>query len=218
MISIDRHLASEYSDLNIVALAVENVEVERASPALETLKEQVAGEIEVTYDLEALKNDQTIRRYRDFFWRLGIDPTKIRPASEALIRRILQGKPIPRINTLVDSYNLVSIETEIALAAFDADRLRGDLKMRFARQGEEFLGVGMDRPVVLKGNEIVVADEERLVAIYPYRDAEFSKIKESTTNALLMVCGVPGISEESLKHASATAIDCVIKFCGGTVR
>ena len=50
------------------------------------------------YSLDGLKDEENIRAYRDFFWKLGIDPTKIRPAAEALIRRILGGKEIPRIN------------------------------------------------------------------------------------------------------------------------
>src|SRR5207245_9542815 len=86
------------------------------------------------------------RAYRDFFCRVGVDPTKVRPAAEALLRRVIQGKPFPRINALVDGYNLASAETRIALAAFDIANLRGDLRMRRSRPGETFLGIGMRHP------------------------------------------------------------------------
>ncbi|MEM1944718.1 MAG: phenylalanine--tRNA ligase beta subunit-related protein [Nitrososphaerota archaeon] len=83
-----------------------------------------------------------VRAYRDFFWRMAIDPTKTRPSAEALLRRVLQGREFPRVNTLVDVYNVVSMKNIVPIAAFDADRLVGDLVMRFARKGEKFSGIG----------------------------------------------------------------------------
>src|SRR3972149_3866631 len=65
----------------------------------------------------------------------GPPATTPRPPAEPLTRRILGGKPFPRINTLVDAYNLASVETRIALAAFDAAHLPRGLVMRRARPG-----------------------------------------------------------------------------------
>lgn len=98
-----------------------------------------------------VKDVPIFRLYRDFFWRLGIDPTKNRPAAETLVRRILAGKPVPSINSVVDAYNLASVKTLVALAVFDADKLRRELMLRFARVGEEFLGIGMEKPLHLSG-------------------------------------------------------------------
>ncbi|MCX8191793.1 MAG: phenylalanine--tRNA ligase beta subunit-related protein [Nitrososphaerales archaeon] len=187
--------------------------MERSNPQLEEFKEQVYKRVREEYTLEGLKDIKIFRLYRDFFWKIGIDPTKIRPAAEALIRRILGGKGIPQINTVVDTYNLVSINTGIALAAFDMSKLKGDLRMRFARPNERFLGIGMDQPMVLKGCEVVVTDEDNLIAIYPYRDADFSKVTEETRDVLFMVCGVPGIDEEKLEGARRLVLDYINKFC-----
>jgi DNA/RNA-binding domain of Phe-tRNA-synthetase-like protein len=165
--------------------------------------------------LESLKDQPTVRAYRDFFWRVGVDPTKHRPAAEALIRSVLRGRVLPRINTLVDAYNLASMKTEVALAAFDADKIEGDLLMRFADEGDEFVGIGMKGPMRLQGGEIVVSDAEKLVAVYPYRDAESSKITATTRNALLMICGVPGVGDDILQNAAQAAREYIIMFCGG---
>jgi DNA/RNA-binding domain of Phe-tRNA-synthetase-like protein len=154
-----------------------------------------------------------MRKYRDFFWKIDIDPTKIRPASEALIRRILQGKQIPQINTGVDAYNLASIKSGVPLAAFDSGTLRGELSMRFAVEGEEFLGIGMEKPKILKGGEIVVEDEGNLVAIYPYRDADSSKVTLDTTEILLMSCGVPGVEYRKLEEAVNLAAEYLVEYC-----
>jgi DNA/RNA-binding domain of Phe-tRNA-synthetase-like protein len=87
--------------------------------------------------------------------------------------------------------------------------------MRKADTGESFLGIGMNKPLTFEGDEVVIEDEEKLVAIYPYRDAESSKITRSTKNVLIMVCGVPGVSINQLSKSCKVAVDYITKFCGG---
>ena len=172
-------------------------------------------QVKQRYGLETLKDLPTFRAYRDFFWNVGIDPTKNRPAAEALIRRTLRGKTLPTINTFVDAYNLASMNTEIALAAFDSDKLRGDLHMRFAQKSDQFLGIGMHKPLELMGGEVVISDAAQVIAVYPYRDADHSKITKTTEAVLLLTCGVPGIHKEKLKEAAQITLQYVTKFCGG---
>lgn len=217
-LEIEPALKSRFPDLQVVTGTVNAIKVEGGGFELQRFKEELFGQVREKYNLESLKDVAVFRAYRDFFWKVGIDPTKIRPAAEALIRRILAGKPIPKINNVVDSYNLASIKTEIALAAFDRDELRGDLLMRTAEEDETFLGIGMSEPMRLKGGEIVIADEEKLVAVYPYRDAERSKVSDTTKNLLVLACGVPGISEKILLDARDVALDFVTRFCGGENR
>lgn len=216
MITIERRLAARHPDLSVVALTVSSITVERTSAELEELKDEVARDIRETYDLEALRSDERIRKYRDFFWRLGIDPTKIRPASEALIRRVLAGKPIPRINTAVDAYNLASMKHNIAIGSFDRDAFSGRLTIRWASAGEEFVGIGMEEPKVLSGKEIVISDDEKLVAVYPYRDADSTKVTTRTGNIFSLMCGVPGIRRGVLLEAAETTISHITRFCGGS--
>jgi len=216
-LDIEMSLTTKFSGLRVLLQSIDNVVVIKSTCPLEELKGTIAEKVRSKYTLESLKDVPIFRAYRDFFWRAGIDPTKVRPAAEALMRRILANKPIPTINTLVDAYNLASIETGIALAAFDREKLKGSLSMRAARQGDEFYGIGMSKPMRLTGGEIVVADAEKLVAVYPYRDADVSKVTESTKNVLLMVCGCPGINEAELSRAQGVACDLIVKFCQGTL-
>jgi DNA/RNA-binding domain of Phe-tRNA-synthetase-like protein len=167
------------------------------------------------WNLDELKDNQIFRAYRDFFWKVKVDPTKTRPASEALMRRILRGNPLPTINTLVDAYNLGSVVTNIPFGAFDIDKMRGTPIMREAMAGEEFLGIGMDKPIQLSGGEAVIQDDDRLVAVYPYRDADHSKVTISTHNLLLLTCGVPGIGAEVLEKAEVVGVEYITRFCGG---
>lgn len=214
-ISIQPQLLQRFPGLRVLLRTITGLRVEKESDRLQLFKEKIIEEIKGRYRLETVKDEPIFRAYRDFFWRAGIDPTKTRPAAEALIRRILSGKPLPTINTLVDSYNLASIKTGVALGAFDAARLKGDLTLRPASKGERFLGIGMNQPTVLEGVELVVSDEEKLIAIYPYRDSEETKVTLETRDLCLLVCGAPGIEEEKLVEAAATAVEYITKFCGG---
>jgi DNA/RNA-binding domain of Phe-tRNA-synthetase-like protein len=216
MLKIDSSLAVLFPDLKALVYEVRGVHIEKRIPEFEAFKNEVIRHVRERYNLESLKDLPTFRFYRDFFWRIGVDPTKNCPAAEALIRRILGGGSIPNIDTLVDSYNLASIETEIALAAFDAGKVKGDLLMRPSGISEKFEGIGMDKLMTLQGGEIVVSDLEKLIAVYPYRDAENTKVTEATEDILLMICGTPGIENELLFKAGKVAIEYLTRFCDGT--
>lgn len=203
----------QFPDLRMLVREVTGVQVTEGDHRLEVFKEEVYADVRRKFTLEGLKDDPLFRAYRDFFWSMGIDPTKVRPASEALVRRVVRGRRIPRINAVVDAYNLASLTTGVALAAFDIDRVEGDICMRFANTGEAFLGIGMDEPVRLTGGEVVLSDASRLLAIYPHRDAEYSQITLETKNLILVSCGAPQIPIGALREAAERAYEFVIRFC-----
>lgn len=186
----------------------------QSSPALEAFKPEAYARIRQSYTIENVKDDPGYRAYRDFFWRVGIDPTKTRPASEALVRRILAGKPLPTINTAVDAYNLASALSGVPIAAFDADRLRGGLTMRFATGDESFFGIGMKEPIALKPNQVVICDAAHVIAVYPYRDSDDTKVTVETKRMHVVSCGVPGISREQMLQAYAMCARHLEKFAG----
>lgn len=212
-IKISEELREKFPELNALIFRLNGVNVKQEIPELEKFKEKITEEVRKDYTLEKLKDDSIFRAYRDFFWKIKIDPTKVRPAAEALMRRILSEKELPKINSLVDSYNLASIKTKIALAVFDSDKLKGNLEMRFSEKKEKFLGIGMNKEIELEGNEIVLSDSKKLIAIYPYRDSDESKISLGTKNIFLISCGVPGIKEEELENAGKISLNYIKKFC-----
>jgi len=218
LLEIEPGLKERFPGLQVRVQYADGVTVEGTTKELQEFKEAVCAEVKRKYTLDSVKDVAIFRSYRDFFWKIGIDPTKIRPAAEALVRRILAGKPLPTINNVVDSYNLASIQTEVALAAFNREQLKKNLLMRIARGGERFEGIGMNQPMELNGKEIVIADEEKLIAVYPYRDADRSKVTDGAKNLLILVCGVPGINEDVLARAGKVALELITRFCGGTGR
>ena len=210
-------LQSSFPGLRVVELKMEGLEVESSDPALESFKREVQERVRHRIaSLSEVKDRPIFRAYRDFFWRVGIDPTKVRPAGEALTRRILGGRDLPTVNTVVDAYNIASVESSVAIAAFDLGAIEEkSLVMRRAVKGEAFHGIGMVSLDTLTGVEVVVEDQEshRLVAVYPYRDSDDSKVTERTKGVLFMMCGVPGIDETTLESARDLTREYVSRFC-----
>jgi DNA/RNA-binding domain of Phe-tRNA-synthetase-like protein len=217
IMKIDSELQNAFPGLRVLELRMAGLTIKSSDPRLEAFKLQVQNDVRLRISaLEKIKEQPIFRAYRDFFWRVGIDPTKIRPAGEALTRRILAGRDLPRVNTVVDAYNLASVQTSIAIAAFDGERVNVDsLMMRRAAKDEPFYGIGMDSPGLLTGVEVAIEDmvSHNLVAVYPYRDSEASKITERTTDVLFVMCGVPGIETSSLEEACELTNEYVAKFC-----
>jgi DNA/RNA-binding domain of Phe-tRNA-synthetase-like protein len=87
-----------------------------------------------------------IGQVRTMYKRLGIDPTKVRPSSEALLRRVRKGDSLPRINSVVDLCNWCSLETQLPFGLYDLDRVEGGtVTLRVGTEGEGYEGIRKDR-------------------------------------------------------------------------
>src|SRR5690242_7334683 len=72
---------------------------------------------------------------RAMYSRTGVDPTKTRPSSEALLRRVRKGGELPRINSAVDVINWCSLESQLPFGLYDAGKIRGGVTLRLGRPG-----------------------------------------------------------------------------------
>jgi len=213
----EEELQLAFPGLGVIEFRVFDLKIKKIDQRLELFKQEIQKKIRENISaLEGIKDNKIVRAYRDFYWKVGIDPSKTRPAGEALARRIIGGKDLSAINTFVDSYNLASAQTFIAVGAFDLNKIHEDsLLMKRASKEERFLGIGMERAIELSGVEIVIEDKvaKELIAVYPYRDSDASKVTEDTKDVLLTMCGVPGISEEELEKTRTLSSSYVESFC-----
>jgi len=171
-------------------------------------------EVRREFSLEKLKDYPRVRALRDFYWRLGIDPTKQRPSSEALVRRVLRGRKVPRINCIVDVGNAVSMVTMVPIGIYDLDKLHPPLRLRFAEEGEMFKPIGGSLEK-LSREQIVLADLWRVVHVFPHRDCDETKVTGETRNVLVVACGVPGLGEKIVVEATREVSSKLIELCGG---
>ena len=141
-------------DIDIEPITFELYELEVTAPR-EDFELEVARSIQVARSSAA----GAVGRARELYRRFGLDPTRVRPSSEALLRRLKNGEPMPRINSLVDVANALSVQLQVPVGLYDLDKVKGEeLVIRLGAEGEGYAGIGKEH-VNLAGR-ICVADAE----------------------------------------------------------
>lgn len=163
-----------------------------------------------TLSTESLKEMSGIAATRRVYKACGKDPSRYRPASEALIRRMLQGKSLYQIDTLVDLVNLASIAYGYSIGGFDADKFQGDtLTLGVGKAGEPYEGIG--RGMINIEGLPVYRDEIGGVGT-PTSDNERTKMQLNTTHLVVLINGYDG--DESQVRANAEFIQELLrKYC-----
>jgi len=157
-----------------------------------------------------------VQTARALFRLLGIDPTKTRPSSEALLRRSLKGKSLYHINTLVDVGNWCSLDFLLPLGLYDTDTIAGDVVLRQGNDGESYQGIA-DKTVNVAGR-YCLADEQGPFGS-PVTDSLRTSITLNTTRAVMILFAPPDYDADTLVDHAQTAADRIVEICGGrTVR
>jgi DNA/RNA-binding domain of Phe-tRNA-synthetase-like protein len=114
---------------------------------LEVMAPREAFDAEVAAAEEAVREGRTgdMGPARALYRSFGTDPTRHRPSSEALLRRVRKGEGLPRINSLVDVANLLSLELQVPVGLYDLAKIEGEeLVIRMGREGEGYAGIGKE--------------------------------------------------------------------------
>jgi DNA/RNA-binding domain of Phe-tRNA-synthetase-like protein len=121
---------------------------------------------------------------RSMYKRVGLDPTKTRPSSEALLRRVRKGDPLPRINSLVDVCNWCSLEFQLPYGLYDTAHVEGDVELRLGREGESYPGIRKDDVHV--AGRLTLADARGPFG-NPTSDSARTMVTTATAAALVVV-------------------------------
>ena len=162
---------------------------------IESLAEKFRRELTT----ESLKELSSISATRRVYRACGKDPSRYRPASEALIRRMLQGKELYQRDTLVDLVNLASIAYGYSIGGFDADKFVGDtLTLGIGREGEPYEGIG--RGYINIHGLPVYRDTQGGVGT-PTSDNERTKMTLDTTHLVVLINGYDGNEQRVRENA-----------------
>ena len=146
-----------------------------------------------TLTTESLKLLPGIRATREAYKTLGKDPSRYRPSNEQLVRRLLQGKELYQINTLVDINNLASVRWGYSIGGFDVSLIQGHtITLGVGRAGEPYEGIGRG-PLNIEGLP-VYRDTAGGIGT-PTSDHERTKICLTTTRLLFLINAYDGNKE-----------------------
>jgi DNA/RNA-binding domain of Phe-tRNA-synthetase-like protein len=151
---------------------------------------------------------------RRLYSSVGIDPTKHRPSSEALLRRALKGEPLHQVNTLVDAINWCSLEFLLPIGLHDAERIEGDVTLRMGRGEEAYEGIG--KGIVHIAGRLTVADSRGPFGS-PTSDSYRTSITTGTTRALAILYAPAAYDSDDLAEAVEVLAERAQSWCGGEV-
>lgn len=189
-----------------------DVENSAYSEELWKLIDEQCEKFRQTLTTDTVKDISAIAATRRVYKACGKDPSRYRPSSEALIRRVLQGKQLYQIDTLVDLINLASITYGYSIGGFDAGKFSGDtLSLGVGREGEPYEGIG--RGMLNIAGLPVYRDAIGGVGT-PTSDNERTKMGLATRRLVALVNGYDG-NEETVRATAQLIIRLVERFCNG---
>lgn len=212
---LDSSINKKYPELVTGYAIARGVKVEKTVSGLEEEKRKVFKELKSKYGATPITEIPEIGIYREFYKLMGVDPSKIKPPTEYLLRRAIEER-FPNINNLVDSCLLATVKHWIVVGVYDLDTIKGEPKVTVATKAEKFeLIDGKEAP--LSVGEVVLRDSAKVISAYTAGDAKKSMVMPKTKNALIVAWNAPEISKAKVEEALATIGNYVQKFCHGKI-
>ena len=183
--------------------------VEKGNKELWKTISDVIKDIEENMTLDDISKEKNICDSRALYKKIGKDPYRYRISSEALIRRILQGKGLYKINNVVDANNLISIISKLSVGSYDIDRLGEKLIFRIGKKGESYKGIGKD---IINTENLPVFSDEFGAYGSPTSDSEKAMINNDSKNILTVLIAFS--DDAHLEYYMEKAVEILEKYVG----
>jgi DNA/RNA-binding domain of Phe-tRNA-synthetase-like protein len=185
-------------------------DVKETSPELwEYMDETIIPQINKKLEIQKVTEFKNVASSRKAYKAFGKDPGRYRVSSEALIRRIKQGKELYKINTVVDTNNLISVESGLSAGSYDIDCVNGDITLNIGKAGESYKGIGKDSVNI--ENLPVLCDDEGPFGS-PTSDSEKAMIGLNSKNIITLIYSFS--DDENLSSLLDKAAEYLKKYAG----
>ncbi len=211
-LQLDEQLKTRIPGVTFGMVTIHGVTVcerdERLWKQIEILSQRLSRE----YTLDRLSENKQIAAVRALQKSFGFDPTRYRPSSESLLRRVLKGQGLYQINTAVDVNNLCSMEYLLPMCIYDLRNVQGQVRVRVGKAGEEYPGIG--RQVFQAENKVIIADDRGIMGS-TVSDSERTKVTANTTDILLAIYAPATMDPHLIEGYAALAGQRMVEFNGG---
>ena len=215
---ISSEIFKKFPKLHVGIVIAKDINNSGSDEKIYHLLKEIEDFIKLNFVPEQLAKHPMISPWRTAYSEFGAKPSKYHSSVEALMRRILKGQEIPKVNKLVDAYNYLSLKHLIPMGADDLDKVQGDIKFTIAKGDEIFYPLnsdGVDHPD--KG-EVIYRDEKQVLCRrWNWRDSDKTKIDDKTKNAVVYIEGIPPVTKEKLEEVCKETVEVIKMFCNGEI-
>jgi DNA/RNA-binding domain of Phe-tRNA-synthetase-like protein len=211
-LQLDAQLKNRIPGVTFGMVTINGVTVRERNDRLWKQIEMLCQHREREFALDRLSENEQIAAVRGLQKSFGFDPTRYRPSSESLLRRVLKGQGLYQINTAVDVNNLCSLEFLLPMCSYDLHHVKGQVRIRIGESGEDYPGIG--RQVFKAENKVIIADESGIMGS-TVSDSERTKVSTTTSDILLAIYAPATIDPRIIERHAALAGRRMVEFNGG---
>lgn len=213
-ISIDKSIQRAIPNCRLGYIIINGVSVRGTPPALVQEFGQLQAEAARMYNIDFLQTVPRIIAVRTMYKKMDFDPSRYRPSSEALVRRILKNKGLYFVNSAVDVNNYCSIKYLMPFGLYDADKIKGNVGYRVAQEGTY---INISGKEVSTGGKPFLIDDDGVFG-NPTSDARRTAVTLSTANILSVMYADEEITGSMLNEALDFMAEMFIRYNGGTLQ
>jgi DNA/RNA-binding domain of Phe-tRNA-synthetase-like protein len=214
-------VAPEVLDLGVqvAVIAAGGLRNRKTDEGFEQIKRQSIAKILTELAHTPIARDPVLQGFRELHTALGFSNRNFPAASESLLEYVLKNHDLPRINLLVDIYNLVSVETRFSLGAHDLARVSGNIHLRLTTGAEKFHPLGSPEPKPVRpGAYAYIDDDNEVICLLEVKQVEKTKATLETSECFFIVQGNPRTGPAQLQAAVDRLSALLVQFCGGQIR
>jgi DNA/RNA-binding domain of Phe-tRNA-synthetase-like protein len=212
-------IADAFPNYQVAVVVAEDLRIVPERPAaLDALIAEREAAARAQWGGTELSQIPGVAAWRAAYKGFGIKQTRYRSSVERLVKNVLAGRTLARVNAFVDLYNAVSLRHVLPLGADDLDRVTPPLAFRYAREGDSFIDMAEegDAPEAPKPGEVVYADAAHVLCRrWNWRQDARSIITPQTTRAVVTV---QSNGAGDVTAGANDLIDLITTFCGGRCR
>ena len=201
--SVDQALFQQFPGLIIGVVLGHRLQPVRDAERIEALLALAERRLQDAWAGRSPQEHPRIAPWRQAFLKLGLSGVKYPSSIEALARRALSGKGLPRIHPLVDLYNALSLAYQIPMGGHDLGTTAGDIRLGPTRGGEPFRAMFAEEvETVVPGEIAYLDDQDILTRHWVWRQGHKDRITAETRSIFIPIDGLPEVGRPAVQAAA----------------
>ncbi|MBI2601293.1 hypothetical protein HYW42_05070 [Candidatus Daviesbacteria bacterium] len=217
---IEDEIFKQYPEVILGVAVLHNIDNKGTNPEIaDLLRNAEENAVESMGNIPIIEQPSIIP-WREAYRKFGAKPKDYPSSIENLLRRTSKGEQVRHINKLVDIYNVISLKYFVPVGGEDLAKIEGNVLLTFAADNET--------PVVLLGeqearppypNEVIYKDNQGTICRrWNWKEVDRTKLTEETSNAFIVIEGLPPIGRENIQQAVTKLVELIKKYCGGEIQ